>query len=116
MTNAAALSAGEDGFPSQSAMKKRPFDGPIPNERPTKKANVGGAIPTTCVLCNEPFHAVVDCKLMSADAARMKQRLDQLAANRNPAAQSAIQALMRQYNTKLKQAVRPPTKYIEISD
>jgi hypothetical protein len=115
-TNAVASSSRENAFSSQSMMKKRPSDGPILNERPTKKANVGTTTPAMCVLCNQPFHAVVDCKLMSADAARMKQRLDQLAANRNPAAQSAIQALVRQYNTKLKQAARPPTKYIEISD
>jgi hypothetical protein len=116
MPNAVASGSRENGFSSQSTMKKRPSDGPIPNERPLKKVNVGGTAPALCVLCNQPFHTVVDCKLMSADAARMKQRLDQLEANRNPAAQPAIQALKLQYNTKLKQAARPPTKYIEISD
>jgi hypothetical protein len=116
MPSAEASSSRENGFASQSTMKKRPSDGPIPNERPSKKVNVGGTMPALCVLCNQPFHTVVDCKLMSADAARMKQRLDQLEANRNPAAQPAIQALKLQYNTKLKQAARPPTKYIEISD
>ena len=107
---------GNHGFSSQPGMKKRPFDGPVPNERPTKKVNIGETTPTVCFLCNQPFHPVMDCKIMSADPARMKQRLDQLAANQNPAAQPAIQMLMRQYNAKLHQAARPATKYINISD
>ena len=105
-----------NGISAKINTNKRPSDGPIQNDRPAKKPNVGSSTPPLCFLCNQVFHPVVDCGLMNANTARMKQRLDQLAANANPAAQSAIQALARQYQMKLKQAARPPTKYITISD
>lgn len=102
---------------SYPVTNKRPSDGPILNERPTKKPNVGSSsLPALCFLCNQPFHPVVDCRFMNVDVARMKRRLDQLAASSDPAAQPSIQALRRQYEIKLQQAARQPTKYIEISD
>lgn len=92
------------------AAKKRPLDESSEASRPFKRANTG-VRPSICVLCNLPFHPVVDCKIMNSDAITMQKRLKQLEAHLgNPEVQPAINALRNQYHRKIKQATRPPMK------
>lgn len=105
----------QGGAPTSQVHKKRPPDGPVMSEPPAKKVNTG-THPMMCPLCNLPFHPVVHCHLMNADPSMMKRRLDQLSTSTDMGTQLAVNALRNQYNRKMKQADKPPMKYINISD
>lgn len=118
-----ATASGQNGGPSvgnsfmmRANGNKRPLDGAILNDRPTKKANIGSNSPSLCFLCNQPYHPVANCPIMNSDTTRMKRRLDQLVANANPAAESAVRALLLQYQTRLGQTAQTSTRFFNISD